>query len=234
MAPRKRRKASHYALPSSPVEFRATFRCVSLTQERRQTAVRKCHSFSPRPSCTAQPPVFHSDAYEFSARGSSGSLHVGRHWPVQTEGVGGPDTRTPIVGENLTPEHRFSLDALPASFNSTCDRDQSWANEWNLSSDSVRSEPNRCDPVSSECARMARFFAQYCALRPWFSAVGEPLSAPPRSAVASSQVACRLDHRITLIGRSLRFDAGIAPSRLIVAFYCRTRVGVSDPDRLVC
>jgi hypothetical protein len=45
------------------------------------------------------------------------------------------------VGENLTPEHRISLDALPASFNSTRDRDQSWAIEWNLSSDSVRSEP---------------------------------------------------------------------------------------------
>lgn len=85
-------------------------------------------------------------AYEFSTRGSSGSLHVGRHWPVQTVGVGRPDTRTPIVGENLTPEHRFSLDALPASFNSTCDRDQSRANGWNLSSDSVRSEPNRAIP----------------------------------------------------------------------------------------
>jgi hypothetical protein len=35
----------------------------------------------------------------------------------------------------------------PTNVNPTRDRDQSWANEWNLWSDSVRFEPNQCDPV---------------------------------------------------------------------------------------
>jgi hypothetical protein len=36
----KHRKASHYALPSSPIGFRAAFRFVSLPQKHRSTGVR--------------------------------------------------------------------------------------------------------------------------------------------------------------------------------------------------
>ena len=43
----------------------------------------------------------------------------------------------------------------PTVIKSPHDNDQSWAIEWNLSSGSVRSEPNRRDPVASESATMA-------------------------------------------------------------------------------
>ena len=75
--------------------------------------------------------------------------------------------------------------------NSTRDSDQSLTIEWNLSSDSVRSEPNRRDPVSSECARMARFFCSIVRFDLGLPAAGEPrgscFRAPPSSAAHRSQ-----------------------------------------------
>ena len=62
----------------------------------------------------------------------------------------------------------------PSAIRSSPDSDQNLTIEWNLLSGSVRSEPNRCDPISSECITMTKLFLQSAALRPCFANAAEP------------------------------------------------------------
>ena len=139
--------------PLSPMDLKAEFRSASLTRNRHSTAVR--NNLLLRPNCTAQPPVFQSERRS-TAHGSRPPCAPGEVRLVQALA---DRTQEPPMRKRLPPEHRDIPRCPPAIRRSPCDSGQSLTTGWHLSSGNVRSEPNRRDPVSSECARMPQLYS---------------------------------------------------------------------------
>jgi hypothetical protein len=117
----------------------------------------------------------------------------------------------------------------PAEVNSTCDSDQNWANRWNLFSDSVRSEPNRCNSVLRSVLFSASCFN-----------LGLPATGEPRDGQTPAEVLL-ISNAGGSVGRG-RIAARIASrwshslARLSWLLYRgTTRVGgCSDPECSAC
>src|SRR5262245_51264881 len=134
--PRKRRKASkreiivlsHYALPSSPVDFRhSDWNCL-----RENGAGPPCglhvsglaevqYPKLPRQRSRTSSAVCSIGAWKFSA-GERNALRAERNYAGLARGDGGPDTRTPCGQATYFRSIAISPDALPANHQLTSDQ----------------------------------------------------------------------------------------------------------------